>query len=110
MTLDERLEAITMNLELAYRDIQDLRDMTVRNAAAIERNAATNAASIEALQTLVRTVAAAVQKNSEAIFELGIHGDAQRERIDILVTTSSNLLAICQAHQNRIERLERKSA
>jgi hypothetical protein len=28
MTIDERIEALTMNLELAHRDIQDLRELT----------------------------------------------------------------------------------
>jgi hypothetical protein len=43
MTLDERLEAITMNLELATRDIQDLKTIAATaldSIKALERIAA----------------------------------------------------------------------
>jgi hypothetical protein len=37
MTIDERLEALTMNLELASRDIQDLRAAQVEGFAETRR-------------------------------------------------------------------------
>ena len=36
MTMDERIEALTMNLELAHRDIQDLR-ATVQDLQTLAR-------------------------------------------------------------------------
>jgi hypothetical protein len=85
MTIDERLEAVAMNLELAYRDIQELREGTreLRDTTRELRDAA----GLQALE-----------------------GAAQRERIDLLVTSVQNLLTVSQSHENRLQRLERRTA
>jgi hypothetical protein len=36
MTIDERLEALTMNLELAFRDIQELRQLASQDGENIQ--------------------------------------------------------------------------
>lgn len=111
MTIDERLEALTMNLELAFRDIQDLR-------LAIDANAALNTAMNAALIQTIRESAAAQAVAHEAAAkaaaaeyaEIRFEGRAQRDRIDTLVVATQSLLTVCQTHDARIARVERKLA
>jgi hypothetical protein len=79
MTIDERLEALTMNLELAARDIAELQ----KNTADFER--------------------ATERRFAQWEFEKK-HLD---EKVDLLVDGTQNLLAAVQGQQIRIERLER---
>ena len=70
MTIDERLSAVTMSLELTARDVADLH---------------------------------------ESVAEL--HGTVAdlRSSIDALTVGTGNLLAICQSHERRLDRLETAS-
>jgi len=78
-----------MNLELMFRDLQEMREAQKASAEAQRLSAEANMAGIA---------------------ELRFEGQAQRERIDVLVGVAQNLLVVAEAHHNRIEKLERKSA
>ena len=77
MTIDERLSAVTMNLELTARDVADLH---------------------ESVSVLRGSVAE-------------LHGTVAdlRSSIDALTVGTGNLLAICQSHERRLDRLETAS-
>lgn len=96
MTDKERLDALTMNLELLYRDTQEMRE-------AQKLNAEENAKAMTDLRQMI-------EENTKGIAQSRLEGQAQRERIDLLVHSVDSLLAVAQAHETRISKLERKSA
>lgn len=99
MNIDDRLEAIAMNLELVSRDTHELQAMTRANTEAIAASAAAIAAN-----------AAAIAANNSAIGDLRITVEAQRDLITGLIENSANLAVISQALEGRVRVLERKSA
>ena len=120
MNIDERLEAITMNLELASRDIQDLRESTFELRELTRANAEAIGelrSSIGELRAVALGSASAMDElreltraNSDGLVESRVQGDAQRERIDLLVESVTNLVAVSRMHEDRLQRLERKTA
>ena len=54
MTIDERIEALTMNLELASRDIQDLKTSTQHLTASIQHLSALAQQDGENIRALAR--------------------------------------------------------
>ena len=81
MTVDERIEALTMNLELAFQDIQELKALAQRDGENIQQ---------------LRVLA---QRDGENIQQLKVlaHQDGENIR---------TLARIAEAHQRRIEDLE----
>jgi predicted nuclease with TOPRIM domain len=93
MNFEERMDALAMNLELTARDIADFRQATEafqRNTEAFQRNT-------EAFQEATNRRIAQWETEKK-------HLD---EKVDSLLDSTRMLLTVCQAHENRIERLER---
>jgi hypothetical protein len=86
MTIDERLEALTMHLELTARKQED--DFRKHE---------------EDYQRLERQLA--VERESRKL-----EMEHERNRLDVLTTAVENLLTVSNASLTRIERLERRTA
>jgi hypothetical protein len=54
MTIDERLEALTMNLELAHRDILDLQKLATKHNRGIRRLSKNSEKDAENIRGLAR--------------------------------------------------------
>jgi hypothetical protein len=54
MTIDERLAALTMNLELTARDLESLREATVRNTENIAKLIGNSEKDAENIRALAR--------------------------------------------------------
>jgi hypothetical protein len=94
MTLDERIEALTMNLELTARDVADLQKATAdmhRANADLQKNT-----TEFQLATAARFAQWEMEKK---------HLD---EKVDALTESTQMLLSAVQAQQGRIERVERR--
>jgi hypothetical protein len=88
MNIDQRLEALTMNLELAHRDIQDLQ------AAAIK-----DGENIRQLAENTRQLTAAVHQDAASIHELTLIAQSTLESIRSLENTA-------RAHEQRLDDME----
>jgi hypothetical protein len=88
MNIDDRIEALTMNLELAHRDLQDLQ-------AAAEKDGE----NIRQLALIVQATRVAVEKDGENIRQLAIIAQSTLESIRSLESTA-------RAHEQRIDNLE----
>ena len=85
MTIDERLSAVTMNLELTARDVADLNE------------------SVAGLHGTVAELHGTVAELHGSVADL-------RSSIDALTVGAGNLLRICESHERRLIRLETGTA
>jgi chromosome segregation ATPase len=88
MTIDERIEALTMNLELAHRDIQDLQAAANKDGE-----------NIRHLALIAQDLKAAVNTDGENIRELALIARSTLDSIRSLENTA-------RAHEQRLDDLE----
>src|ERR1039457_3705256 len=101
MTIDERIEALTMNLELAHRDIEDLKAAAHKDGENIRELAAAAHKDGENIRQLaaavhkdgenIRQLAAAAHTNGENIRQLAgaVHEDGENIRELTLIARST---------------------
>src|ERR1039457_6304332 len=109
MTIDERIEALTMNLELAHRDIEDLKAAAHKDGENIRELAA----AVHKDGENIRELAAAAHTNGENIRQLAgaVHEDGENIRELTLIARSTldsirSLENTARAHEQRIDDLE----
>jgi chromosome segregation ATPase len=117
MTIDERLEALTMNLELTARDVADLQKAVSQMQATTAGIQATTAemqattAEMQAATAEMQASTAAFQKATAERFALWeLESKHLDEKVDSLADSTKMLLIAVQAHQSRIERLEHRAS
>jgi outer membrane protein TolC len=98
MDFEEKIDAMRMNLELAFHDIEALRASIEAQRAASE----TQRAAIEAQR-------AAFEADRGSIRELRDASAHQFETAQVLMRATENLLATANRHDQRITGLERRA-
>jgi chromosome segregation ATPase len=91
MNFEEKLDAMRMNLELAFHDIEALRT------------------SIEAQKASIEAQRVSFEAERESIRELRIASAHQHETAQVLMKATENLLAMAHQHDQRITGLERRA-
>ena len=95
---EEKMDAMRMNLELAFHDIEAL-----RNSIEAQR------ASIEAQRTSFEAQQKSFEADRESIRELRVASAHQHDTAQVLMKATENLLAKVTQHDQRITGLERRA-
>jgi dsDNA-specific endonuclease/ATPase MutS2 len=105
MDFEEKMDAIRMNLELAFHDIEAQRASIEAQRASIEAQRA----SIEAQRASIEAQRASIEAIGVKIDSLRAASASQYESIQVLMKSSGDLLATAQSHERRIQGLERRA-
>jgi len=98
MNFEEKIDAMRMNLELAFHDIEAL-----RNSIEAQRE------NIEALRAGFEAQRASFDADRESIRELRVASAHQYETAQVLMKATQDLLTLANQHENRITGLERRA-
>lgn len=99
MNIDERLEALTMNLELLWKDVEGLRKTV--NALAAHVNVLTE--NMRALTEDMRTLVGATGSLTDSVARMG---EDHANQISGVLTATKDLLKMAEEHERRLQRLE----
>ena len=106
MDIDQRIEALTMNLELTAHEVSDLRAaFAERDKAAAERDKAwaeRDKAAAERDKAAAERDKAWAERDKITALELS----HMRENINTLAQSANSLLVVASRHETRISRVE----
>ena len=102
---EEKMDALRMNLELAFHDIEAMGSKieALRLASVAQRE------SIEALRAGFEAVRAGFEADRESIRELRIASAHQQDTAQVLMKATQDLLAVVNQHEHRITGLEHRA-
>jgi outer membrane protein TolC len=103
MNFEEKLDAMRMNLELAFHDIEALRNSIEAQRAAAEAQRE----SIEAQRESIEAQRTSFEAERDTIRELRLASAHQHETAQVLMKATQDLLTIANRHEHRITGLER---
>jgi len=108
MTLEERFEALTMNLELTARDVAELQNAIAEMRKVNAEMQKTDAILQQRIADFERATEQRFAESQQRVAQWEFEKKHLDEKVDSLADSTRMLLAAVQGQQTRIERVERR--
>ncbi len=116
MDFEEKIDALRMNLELAFHDIEALRDgmQEIRESMRVGmqevRESMQELRGVSQIQNeSIRELRLASERQNDNIRELRMLAESQYDNVQSLIKSTGDLVAIADSHERRITAIEKRN-